>query len=296
MLIDMDLVLISQVLVAGVSLGCVYGLIALGFVLIYKATEVINFAQGDLMMIGMFIAFTFLNVLEMPYWLGLVCTCASMALIGMLLERSLLRPMIGEPAFAVLMLTVGLGFVLRAIAGGVWGVEPKNLHNPFSGNVLSLGEVIMGYENLAMILGTALLCAALGLYFRHTRIGVSMQAASQNQLAAVLVGISVNRVTSLAWALSAGIAGFAGVLLAPVSLFDPQVGFIGIKAFAAAIIGGLGSLSGAMIAGIAIGVIEQFAQIALPTSIATSSPYLLMLIMLVLRPGGLFASIQRKKV
>ena len=292
----MDFDLIAQVLITGVSQGCVYGLIALGFVLIYKATEVVNFAQGDLMMIGMFIAFTFLNILGMPYWLGLICTCASMALVGILLERSLLRPMIGEPTFAVLMLTVGLGFLLRAFAGSVWGVDPKNIHNPFSGNVLRFGEVTIGYENLAVILGTAMLCVMLGAYFRYTRVGVSMQAASQNQLAAVLVGISVNRVTSLAWALSAGIAGLAGVLLAPVSLIDPQVGFIGIKAFAAAIIGGLGSLPGAMIAGIAIGVIEQFAQVSLPTSLATSSPYVLMLIMLVLRPGGLFASIQQKKV
>lgn len=292
----MDFDLISQVLVTGVSQGCVYGLIALGFVLIYKATEVVNFAQGDLMMIGMFIAFTFLNILGMPYWLGLICTCASMALVGILLERSLLRPMIGEPTFAALMLTVGLGFLLRALAGSVWGVDPKSIHNPFTGNVLRFGEVIIGYENLAVIVGTALLCIVLGAYVRYTRVGVSMQAASQNQLAAVLVGISVNRVTSLAWALSAGIAGLAGVLLAPVSLIDPQVGFIGIKAFAAAIIGGLGSLLGAMIAGIAIGVIEQFAQISLPTSLATSSPYVLMLIMLVLRPGGLFASIQQKKV
>ena len=285
-----------QVLIIGLSQGCVYGLIALGFVLIYKATEVVNFAQGDLMMIGMFVAFTFLNVLGMPYWLGLISTCASMALIGMLLERALIRPMIGEPTFAVLMLTVGLGFILRTFAGSVWGADPKAIHNPFSGEVLRFGDVSIGYENLAVMFGTAVLCIALGLYFRFARIGVSMQAASQNQLAAVLVGISVNRVTSLAWALSAGIAGFAGVMLAPVSLIDPQVGFIGIKAFAAAIIGGLGSLPGALIAGIAIGVIEQFAQIALPTSLATASPYLLMLIMLIIRPGGLFASIQRKKV
>ncbi len=208
-----------QVLIVGLSQGCVYGLIALGFVLIYKATEVVNFAQGDLMMIGMFVAFTFLNVLGMPYWLGLVCTCASMALIGALLERALIRPMIGEPTFAVLMLTVGLGFILRSFASSVWGADPKAIHNPFSGEVL-----------------------------------------------------------------------------APVSLIDPQVGFIGIKAFAAAIIGGLGSLPGALIAGIAIGIIEQFAQIALPTGLATASPYLVMLIMLIVRPSGLFASVQRKKV
>ncbi len=285
-----------QVLIIGLSQGCVYGLIALGFVFIYKATEVVNFAQGDLMMIGMFIAFTFLNVLGMPYWLGLMCTCASMALIGALLERALIRPMIGEPTFAVLMLTVGLGFILRSFAGSVWGADPKSIHNPFSGEVLRLGEVFLGFENIAVMVGTALVCIALGLYFRYARIGVSMQAASQNQLAAVLVGISVNRVTSLAWALSAGIAGFAGVMLAPVSLIDPQVGFIGIKAFAAAIIGGLGSLPGALIAGIAIGVIEQFAQITLPTSLATASPYLVMLIILIVRPGGLFASVQRKRV
>ena len=292
----MDFILLSQVLITGVSQGCVYGLIALGFVLIYKATEVVNFAQGDLMMIGMFIAYTFLNILGMPYWLGFLCTCASMAAVGMALERSLVRPMIGEPTFAVLMLTVGLGFLLRAFAGGVWGADPKAISNPFSGNVFEYAGVVIGYENLAVIVGTALLCIGLAAYFRFTRLGISMQAASQNQLAAVLVGISVNRVNSIAWALSAGIAGLAGVLLAPVSLIDPQVGFIGIKAFAAAIIGGLGSLPGAIIAGISIGVIEQLAQVTLPSSLANSSAYLVMLLMLVIRPGGLFTSIQRKKV
>ena len=292
----MDATEFFQVLASGISQGCVYGLIALGFVLIYKATEVVNFAQGDLMMIGMFIAFTFLNILGMPYWLGLMCTCASMAAVGMALERVLVRPMIGEPTFAVLMLTVGLGFLLRAFASGVWGVHPKAIRNPFSGTVFEFQGVIIGYENLAVVMGTALLCIGLAVYFRYTRLGISMQAASQNQLAAVLVGISVNRVSSIAWALSAGIAGLAGVLLAPLSLIDPQVGFIGIKAFAVAIVGGLGSLPGAIIAGVSIGIIEQFAQVSLPTSIANSSAYLVMLVMLVLRPGGLFTGIQHKKV
>ncbi|MCZ6888321.1 MAG: branched-chain amino acid ABC transporter permease, partial [Gammaproteobacteria bacterium] len=207
---------VLQLLVSGVSLGCVYGLIALGFVLIYKATEMVNFAQGEMMMLGAFVAFGFINLLGWPFIVGVIATLVVMGTLGVVLERLLLRPMIGEPPFAVLMLTIGLGFVLRAIAGAIWGSEPHTLASPYAGGVIRIGELIIGYENLAIVIGTALLCLALFLFFKFTRVGVAMQAASQNQLAAFYVGIPVKRVFSLVWGLSAAIAGLAGILVAPV--------------------------------------------------------------------------------
>ena len=287
---------VFQLLVSGISQGCVYGLIALGFVLIYKATEMVNFAQGDMMMIGAYVAFTYINLLGLPFFWGFLATVLTMALIGMAIERALLRPMIGEPPFAVLMITIGLGFILRAIAGAVWGNDTKAISNPFAGGVVRLGEVSIGYENLAIICGTAVLCGVLFLFFRFTRLGVAMQAASQNQLAAYYVGIPVKRIYSLVWAMSAAIAATAGILVAPVSLVEPVMGFIGIKAFAAAIVGGFGSLPGAIVGGLLVGVVEQFAGLYLPTGFADTSAYVILLLMLFVRPQGIFATMQQKKV
>lgn len=285
-----------QLLVTGIAQGCIYGLIALGFVLIYKATEMVNFAQGDLMMIGAFVAFTLIGTVGLPYWAGLLAAMIIMALGGYLLEVLVLRPVIGQPQFAIVILTISLGFVLRAIAGTIWGHNPASFETPFSGKVLKLGAALIAQENLAIIAGTILLCALLYAFFRYTRFGMAMQAASQNQLAAYYMGVPVKIVSSTIWAISAAVAAFAGVLLAPVTLIEPQMGFFGIKAFAAAVIGGFGSLPGALAGGLIVGVGEQLAGGYLPSGFKETAAYLIMLVALTLRPQGLFAQIQRKKV
>ena len=290
-----------QLLISGLSLGCVYGLIALGFVLIYRTTEMVNFAQGDLMMLGAFTAYSLIELAGLPFGVGLLGTILLMALFGLLLERLVLRPMIGEPLFAVLMITIGIGLILRTVAVAVWGAETRTIETPMSGGVLRLGDpatgdVSIGHENLAVIGGTALCCIALFLFLRFTRVGVAMQASSQNQKAAYFVGIPVGRMVALAWALAAGIAGLAGLLVAPISLIDPNMGFIGIKAFAAAIVGGFGSLAGAMAGGLLIGVVEQLAGLYLPPALAGVSGYGLLLVVLLVRPEGLFPTLQAKKV
>ena len=287
---------ILQLLLSGISQGCVYGLIALGFVLIYKATEMLNFAQGELMMVGAFVAFTVVNLLGLPFLLGVAVTLAVMVGLGMALERGVVRPMIGEPPFAVLMLTIGLGFVLRAVASAVWGNDPKTLDVPFAGDVLVIGGVVLGYDNLVVIAGTASLCLALWLFFRYSRMGMAMQAASQNQLAAYYSGVPVKRVTSLVWGISAAISATAGILVAPIALIDPAMGLIGIKAFAAAIVGGFGSLPGAIVGGLVIGIAERFVELYLPPGLGEVSAFVILLAMLFVRPQGIFASMQAKKV
>ena len=287
---------ILQLLLSGISHGCVYGLIALGFVLVYKATEMLNFAQGELMMLGAFVAFTLINLVGLPFIAGFALTLVVMLAFGMALERGVLRPMIGEPPFAVLMLTIGLGFVLRAVASAVWGNEPRTLDVPFAGDVLAIGGLVAGYDNLVVIAGTALLCIALWLFFRFSRIGIAMQAASQNQLAAYYCGVPVKRITSLVWGISAAISATAGVLVAPIALIDPAMGLVGIKAFAAAIVGGFGSLPGAIVGGLVIGVAEQFVGLYLPPGLGEVSAFVILLAMLFVRPQGIFASLQAKKV
>jgi branched-chain amino acid transport system permease protein len=286
-----------QLLVGGIAQGCVYGLIALGFVLIYKATEMVNFAQGDLMMLGAFVALTCIGTWGMNYWLGLAAAALAMAVFGFVLDAVVLRRIIGQPQFAVVILTISLGFIMRSVAGFVWGTDTLNFPDtPFTNAITEVGGVILSWEHLSIILGTLALAGLLYLFFNYTRLGNAMQAASQNQLAAYYVGIPVKRINSLIWALSAVVATIAGVLFAPISLVDPSNGFYGIKAFAAAVIGGFGSLIGTVLGGLIIGVSETLAARYLPPGFKDIVAYLLMLIVLMLRPHGLFSTLQRKKV
>jgi branched-chain amino acid transport system permease protein len=285
----------------GLAVGCIYGLVALGFVLIYKATELVNFAQGDMLMLGAFIAYMVVVLWGFDYWIGFAVAIVVMALFGALLDAVILRRVIGQPQFAVVMLTIGLGAMFRTFASVTWGSEIYTLPTPFSARVTTIAGVTVSYEYMSIIVGTVILCALLYVFFTHTRLGVAMQAASQNQLAAYYMGIPVKLIFSLIWAISAGVAAVAGILLAPVSLIDINMGFIGLKAFAAAVIGGFGSLPGAVIAGLMLGAIEPFAaaygsKAGLPKGVPEVSSYILMLIVLIVRPQGLFAQIHKKKV
>ncbi len=285
-----------QVLITGLGQGCLYGLIALGFVLIYKATEIVNFAQGELLMMGAFFAVTYAGIPGLPFWLAFLLTIISMAVFGYLLDMLVLRSMIGESQFSVIILTISIGFILRAVAGGIWGSDVLSLETPYSGDMANIGGLIIGQEYLVVIAGTIVLSLALYLFFKYSSLGIAMQAASQNQLAAYYMGIPVKRVFSLIWAISAMVAAVAGTLLAPISLVSPQMGFIGIKAFAAAVIGGFGSLPGALIGGLIIGSSEQLAGTYLSTGFQEIAAYVIMFLVLTVRPQGLFAQIQQKKV
>ena len=285
-----------QVLITGLGQGCLYGLIALGFVLIYKATEIVNFAQGELLMMGAFFAVTFVMILGLPFWLGFVLSILCMAVFGYLLDMLVVRSMIGEPSFSIIILTISIGYILRSVAGGIWGNDILSLETPYSGKIANLGGLIIGQEYLVVLAGTIILSLVLYLFFRFSSLGIAMQAASQNQLAAYYMGIPVKRVFSLIWAISAIVAAVAGTLMAPISLVSPQMGFLGIKAFAAAVIGGFGSLPGALLGGLIIGCSEQLAGTYLPMGFQEISAYLIMFLVLTIRPQGLFAQIQQKKV
>jgi branched-chain amino acid transport system permease protein len=285
-----------QQLVSGLALGCVYGLIALGFVLIYKATEVINFAQGDLMMLGGFVAYTFIVILEMNYWLGALCAILTMGLVGMFIERFVVRPILGYPAFSIVMATIGLGFLLRSLAGMIWGTDDLKIETPFT-DVAKIGDLVLAHDKLSVIVATVILIAVLYLFFNRTRLGTAMRATSENMLAAYYMGIPVKRVVSLVWAISAMVAGVAGVLLAPITFVHSNVGLaLGLKAFPAAVLGGFGSIPGALVGGLIIGVVETMAGFYMAQGWKDVAPYIMLLLVLLLKPEGLFGALGRKKV
>lgn len=291
-----DAARILQLVVNGAASGCIYGLIALGFVLIYKATEMVNFAQGDIMMLGGFVAFSLITHYHLPYWVGALLAIVITAAFGYVLDAFVIRRVIGQPQFAVVMLTLGLGFIFRAAAGITWGYDSVGFETPFTNKTVNIGGLVLGQDNLSIIVGTVLLCAILYLFFSKTRIGVAMQAASQNQLAAYYMGIPVRTIFSLIWAISAGVACLAGILLSPVSMIDVNMGSLAIKAFAAAVIGGFGSIPGSLIGGVIVGIVEQFAGYKLPAGFQEVTSNVVLLLMLFIRPQGLFAERMGKRV
>jgi len=296
---------VLQLLISGIAQGCIYGLIALGFVLIYKATETVSFAQGELMMLGAFGGLACMTMLGFPFWISVLSAIAAMALFGMALERVVIRPILGQPAFSIVMLTIGIGYVARGAVTMIpaIGTETHTLAVPYKdmlwklgGNPMGVGALVINVEQVVVIVSTALLCALLFVMFRYSKLGIAMQASSQNQLAAYYMGIPVRTLNGLVWGLAAAVAAIAGLLLAPITFIHANMGFIGLKAFPAAVVGGFGSLPGAIIGGLIIGVVESLSGFYLPEGFKDIAAYIVVLVMLMVKPNGLFGEKLRKKV
>ncbi len=280
--------------IIGLSQGCAYGLIALGFVLIYKATEVVNFAHGEFMMLGAFAVLTISESTGWGFWPSFVLGCLAIGAVGYLIDAQVMRRIIGESQASVFILTVAFGFIFRSLAGMLFGWNTQSLDTPFDGDISIAGNAI-GTDRVAIVVATVLLVGVLYIFFSRTRVGIAMQASSQNQLAAYYMGIPVKRLASVTWAIGAMIAAVAGVLLAPVTQVDTTIGVLGIKAMAGAVVGGFGSIPGALLGCILIGVIEPFADYFLP-GIKGVSAYVVMLVVLFVRPEGLIVQTFQKKV
>jgi branched-chain amino acid transport system permease protein len=287
-----------QLVIAGIAQGCIYGLIALGFVLIYKATETVSFAQGDLMMLGAFGGLACMTFLGFPFWLSVLATIAAMAALGLAAERVVIRPILGQPAFSIVMLTIGIGYIVRGAVTMIPGIgtETHLLPVPYKDQIWNAGGLVLNVEQMVVIASTALLCTGLFVLFRYSKLGIAMQASSQNQLAAYYMGIPVQRLNGLVWALAAGVAAIAGILLAPITFVHANMGLIGLKAFPAAVVGGFSSLPGAIVGGLIIGIVESLSGFYLPDGFKDVAAYIVVLIMLMLKPNGIFGEKVRKKV
>lgn len=284
-----------QVLTSGIAIGCVYGLVALSFVLIYKATAAVSFMQGEVLMVGGFTVLA-LNVgLGLPLLPAILCGVVLVAALGAGLERSVLRRALGQPHLTAVLLTFGLGLIMRGAVTTVPAAS-HGMHRltlPFGDEPLRLGALAIAPQHLLVIVATVAVAGALSLFFRHTRAGLALRACSENPQGAALVGIPVAAMHTLAWGLGAALAAIAGVLLAPITFVHLGMGLIALKAFPAAVLGGMTSLPGALLAGIFIGVAEALAGLLLPEGGKDVVPYTLLMAALLLFPGGLGTALRQ---
>lgn len=288
---------VLQVLASGVAVGCVYGLVALSFVLIYKATETVSFMQGELLMLAAFLVLALHEGAGLPLVAAVVLGLAGMAALGAVLERGVLRRAIGQPHLTALLLTFGLGLLLRGAVGSVPAAS-HSMHRlplPFAGEVWQFGALVLAAEHVIVVAATAALSLLLTLFFRRTRAGLALRACSENPAVAELMGVSVERMHTLAWALGAALAGIAGLLLAPVTFVHLNMGLIALKAFPAAVLGGMSSLAGAMAGGVFLGVVEALAGLLLPEGSKDVAPYVLLMAALLLFPQGLLSGAGRRR-
>ncbi|MBL8380118.1 MAG: branched-chain amino acid ABC transporter permease [Burkholderiales bacterium] len=291
----MDLTQFGQLALNGISIGAIYALVALGLVLTYKATEVLNFAHGDLLMLAAFTGWALIVGLGWSFWIALPATLALIGAASWLLEARVMRRIAGQPQFAGVMLTIGLAFMIRGAVSMGFGPESRKFETPFAGN-LRAGGVVISELNLAILGAVLLSTALLYLFMTRTRMGVAIQAASQDQLAAYLSGIRVKRVNSLVWALAGALAALAGMLLAPITLVDISLWFVVLKALAALVLGGFGSAPGAIVGGIIIGLIESFAGVYAPGGVKDVIAYLVLIAVLIIYPRGLLGEAHGKRV
>ncbi|HXG16356.1 MAG TPA: branched-chain amino acid ABC transporter permease [Calidithermus sp.] len=286
---------VAHVVVSGLATGSVYALMALALVIVYNATRTLNFAQGEMLMVSAFLAWT-AHRAGAPLLAAVGLSLVGSALLAALVERGIIRRAIGATHWDVLIITVGLSLVLRALAGIVWTHDEFPFPALFSTRPLALGPVRVAPMSLGIIGASLGLMLALYLLFVRTRLGRAMRAVAQNPRAARLVGISVERIFTASWVLAAVVGALAGVLIAPVVFLSTKMGVIVINGFTAAVLGGFGSMPGAVLGGMLLGVIENLAPLYLPSGIRYAVPFLLLIAFLVVRPAGLLGRPRLRRV
>jgi branched-chain amino acid transport system permease protein len=268
----------------------------LSLVIVYNATRTLNFAQGEMLMVSTFAAWSAQRAFALPLLLACAVAVVTGALLALVLERLVIRRAIGATHWDVLIITLGLSLALQAGAGLVWTHDQFPFPSFFDNRPIALGPARLAPASLGIIGASLVIMAALAALFRWTRLGRAMRAVAQNQRAARLMGISVERVYAAAWVLAAIVGAIAGVLVAPVIFLSSKMGLIVVNAFTAAVLGGFGSMPGAVLGGMLLGVIENLAPFYLPSGIRYSVPFLVLIAILVVRPAGLLGRLEQRKV
>ncbi len=278
-----------QLALSGLSVGSIYAIVALSLAIPFKASRVLNFAQGELVTLGAYIALV-LSTYGLPYPVMVPATLVIAAGFGVLIERLFIRPIIGAPEFTLVIATFAIGLIIRALIRIHWQDNVFFLPAPYAGPALAVGPLRVNPSYMVIIGSTAALVTLLMLFFQQTKLGKAMRAVAYNQTAARLMGISVGRVLGSAWALSAAIGALAGLLLAPVIGINPEFGHVIVKALVAAVIGGFGSLGGAVVGGLLLGVLETYAGALFGAALKEISPFAILIAFLLMRPQGLWGA------
>jgi len=293
--------LLIQLIVNGVIIGTLYGVVAMCFVLIYKSTQIVNFAQGEFLLIGAWVCWWLLTSMNVPFWLGFPLTLVFMTVFGILLQVLVLRPMIGEPIISVIMVTIGLSIFFQAMMKWMFGVWTAPYPEVFASKSMNVLGLNVQTPYIMSMLISLVIMAGFAWFFKFSRMGLAMRATAFNQQVAQSLGISVKTVFAAAWAISAVVSALAGVVVGMVNGVSQALSFFGIKVFPAVILGGLDSIVGAIVGGLIIGVLENLAEFVDSQylnwgNLYTVAPFYALIVILMIKPYGLFGTKQIERI
>ncbi len=282
-----------QLVLTGAALGMIYALIAIGFVIILKCSQAFNIAQGHFVMIGGYLGFTFLVMFNLPIWASIVLAIIVAMIMGWVIERLTLRPLVGQPELAVIMMTIALASMLEGAATLIWGAQYKTYHGVLPSFTLKVGELSIPPESLIGMIVSLITIVILLLFFRYTKFGLAMRATAEDLKVVQSLGIKATVVFSVSWMIASVVGVVGGILLGAVSGAMVSLAQIGLKAFAVVLLGGVNSIGGAIVAGIILGVLENVAAGYLDPllpggGLANVFPFIVIIIVLIFRPYGLF--------
>ncbi|WP_029847589.1 branched-chain amino acid ABC transporter permease [Vibrio parahaemolyticus] len=287
--------LLLQLVINGVIVGMLYGVVAMCFVLIYKSTQVVNFAQGEFLLIGAWVCLAALVHLQLPFFVGFLLTLAFMMVFGIAVQTIVLRPLIGEPIISVIMVTIGLSMFFQALMKWMFGVSAVSYPQVFETNVVNIGGLNVEFAYILSLIFSMIIMGAFYWFFKFSKMGLAMRATAFNQQVAQSLGISIKKVFAISWAISAMVSATAGIVIGIVNGVSDALSIIGIKVFPAVILGGLDSVVGAIVGGITIGVLENLAeffdsQYLQVGNLYNIAPFYVLLIILAFKPYGLFGT------
>ncbi|MBE4148232.1 branched-chain amino acid ABC transporter permease [Vibrio parahaemolyticus] len=287
--------LLLQLVINGVIVGMLYGVVAMCFVLIYKSTQVVNFAQGEFLLIGAWVCWAALVHLQLPFFVGFLLTLAFMMVFGIAVQTIVLRPLIGESIISVIMVTIGLSMFFQALMKWMFGVSAVSYPQVFETNVVNIGGLNVEFAYILSLIFSMIIMGAFYWFFKFSKMGLAMRATAFNQQVAQSLGISIKKVFAISWAISAMVSATAGIVIGIVNGVSDALSIIGIKVFPAVILGGLDSVVGAIVGGITIGVLENLAeffdsQYLQVGNLYNIAPFYVLLIILAFKPYGLFGT------
>ena len=288
--------LLPQLIVSGIAAGSLYALVAIGLVLIYKATDIVNFAQGESVTVGAYIGWLMVTEFKMGYFPAMIVVVIGSALVGMLVERIAYRPLIKSPPFTVILATLAIGILITNIIRLIWQDTPRTIKGVLSAEPLEFAGLLITPERLGIMLTVAVVVTALMMFFRYAKLGKAMRATAQSQEAAALMGISVPGIFSKTWALGSALGGLAGMLIAPLVGITTELGGVLIPGFVAAIVGGFTSIPGAIVGGLLVGVLENLGGVYVSPSFKRVVSFIVLIAVLMIKPSGLFGKPIKKMV